>query len=376
MTATRFAPAERATPADLQRQIGYFAGVSLTGRLLDSIPTIQVILNRQRQIVYANRALQEITGVADRQLLYGLRPGEALDCIHAHRSEGGCATGEACSTCGGALAILAGLSGENAQRECRITRCCQGRTEAMDLQVRATPLHHHADCFTVFTVSDISHEKRRRSLESIFFHDMLNMVGSIRGFAELLRDYDLPDRAEVCGLIHAAAERVVDEIVAQRTLAAAESRELQVRPEAVSVVPFLRQLVEIYRRHEVAEGRELLLSQGLPEIIIVSDRVLLGRVLGNMIKNALEACRPAEKVTVSCRVGEGRVAFSVHNPAFIDPRAQLQVFQRSFSTKGPGRGLGTYGMRLLSEYLQGEVTFHSDPDEGTTFLASYPVTLS
>ena len=54
-------------------------------------------------------------------------------------------------------------------------------------------------------------------------------------------------------------------------------------------------------------------------------------------------------------------------------RDRLQVFQRSFSTKGSGRGLGTYSMRLLTEhYLRGSVGFTSSAAEGTTFFASYP----
>ncbi len=51
----------------------------------------------------------------------------------------------------------------------------------------------------------------------------------------------------------------------------------------------------------------------------------------------------------------------------------MQMFHRSFSTKGTGRGLGTYSMKLLSErYLGGSVTFRSIPGEGTTFTARYP----
>ena len=51
----------------------------------------------------------------------------------------------------------------------------------------------------------------------------------------------------------------------------------------------------------------------------------------------------------------------------------MQFFQRSFSTKSSGRGLGTYIMKLLSErYLDGKVSFASTEDDGTTFYASFP----
>lgn len=372
---TRFAPAERADEADLRRQVAYFSAETLSRHLLDAIPGILTILNGHRQIVYANQALQALLGLAGFEALSGLRPGEALDCIHARRTEGGCGTTENCSTCGAVLSILAGLAGKKDVRECRITRSLQGQMEAMDLEVQSVPLAYRDEKFTVFAVSDISHEKRRIVLESLFFHDILNVAGSIKGFAELLRDYNPSDKGEIFALIHAAAERVVDEIQAQRAVAAAENKELEARPEAIDVPDFLRQLVAIYRRHEAAENRYLLLSAAIPEMTMVSDRTLLGRVLGNMIKNALEASRSGETVTVDGRLVDGRIEFQVHNPAVIPYPAQLQIFQRSFSTKGCGRGLGTYSMRLLSACLQGEVSFTSSENAGTIFRASYPLTL-
>jgi len=372
---TRFAPAERAAEIALRRHVDYFAAETFTCQLLDAIPQILLILNAQRQIVYANRALQSLPGNAAEEPPFGLRPGEVLDCVHARRTEGGCGTTENCSTCGAVLATLGALSGQPEVRECRITRCPQGRLQAMDLRVEAVPLVYGGERFTVFSASDISHEKRRAALESIFFHDILNVAGSIKGFAELLRDYDPADKQEIFAHIHSASERVIDEIMAQRTMLAAEKGELQANVQPLRSREFLQNMLEIYRRHEVAEGRRLQLAADAADLLVRSDRTLLGRVLGNMIKNALESSRPGETVTVDCRQVGDRVEFRVHNPAVIPPPVRLQIFQRSFTTKGLSRGLGTYSMRLLSEYLQGEVSFTSEQGEGTTFCASYPLSL-
>jgi sensor histidine kinase regulating citrate/malate metabolism len=82
-----------------------------------------------------------------------------------------------------------------------------------------------------------------------------------------------------------------------------------------------------------------------------------------------------DTVTMGCKGLSGRVEFYVHNPANMPRSVQLQIFRRSFSTKGTGRGLGTYSIKLLSErYLRGVVGFESAPEAGTTFHASYPLT--
>ncbi|MGK9476341.1 ATP-binding protein [Melioribacter sp. OK-6-Me] len=96
---------------------------------------------------------------------------------------------------------------------------------------------------------------------------------------------------------------------------------------------------------------------------------MLVRSLGNLLKNTLEASKTGDTVTVKTVIGDDQIIFSVHNPAFMPQDVQMQIFNRSFSTKeGTGRGLGTYSTRLFIEkYLNGEVYFHSNEEEGTVF---------
>ncbi len=374
-SSTRFFAAERSTMEDLQRQRSYFLDGSFTRHLLDAIPSILLILNHKRQVVYGNRTLLTLLGARDEDFIYGLRPGEILRCVNAGRNPAGCGTSEYCRTCGMAAAILSGLSGKKETRECSFLRQLDGKTEAIDLLVWATPLEFEGEPFTVFALSDISHEKRRRALERIFFHDVLNVVGSIRGLTELLQTYDPADRRDIYEMIAAAAEQTIEEIEGQRLLAAAENKELQLRPGPVNVPEILQQLVETYRHHEVGRERQVTPEGDWPETGMVSDRALLLRILGNMLKNALEASAPGETVTVGAIRRGGRIEFRVRNRAVIPAEVQTEIFQRSFSTKGSGRGLGTYGMKLLSEYLQGEIFFTSTTDEGTIFHAVFPLVI-
>lgn len=374
--STEFAPAARADRRTIARQADHFTEEKISHHLLDAVPSVLAILNQQRQIVYANKALLAFLQISDRSAVLGQRPGEALHCVHAHRTAGGCGTTENCSRCGAVLAILTGLAGRKDVRDVRITRTHNGRNESLDLQIWATPMEFRQERFTVFAVADISSEKRRQALEHIFFHDILNLVGSIGGFAELLQTYDLENPKEIYDLVREAAEQAVDEIRAQRTLLAAESGELQVESGVMSSLAILDQVARLYRAHPVAEGRSIIVTAESDPISFISDRVLLGRILGNMVKNALEACRPGETVTLGCLREGDQVVFSVHNPGVMSADAQLQVFQRSFTTKGVGRGLGTYSMQLLSGYLGGEVDFTTSELSGTTFAARYPCRMS
>jgi signal transduction histidine kinase len=123
-----------------------------------------------------------------------------------------------------------------------------------------------------------------------------------------------------------------------------------------------------YTKHEVTGDKKIIISEEGEPFSIDTDPVLLRRILGNMTKNALEASESNGVVTLSAFQKGEKSTFSVHNNSYMEREVQLQVFNRSFSTKGKGRGIGTYSIKLFSEkYLKGKVYFDSSRKKGTTF---------
>ena len=89
---TLFAPVERATSAQLQTQAQYFTDAWFFGELLHYVPDMVLILNRHRQVIYANKALLKFVNAASLPAVLGMRPGELFGCTHRHAHEGGCGT--------------------------------------------------------------------------------------------------------------------------------------------------------------------------------------------------------------------------------------------------------------------------------------------
>jgi signal transduction histidine kinase len=367
---TQFAPAERASEADIKADVIHFENLALIRELLATVPDIFLVLNEERQIVFANRALLRFLGVGCVDDIAGQRPGDVVGCTHALATLGGCGTTEFCRTCGAVRAILSSLRGEEDIQECRINR---EDGSALDLRVHTRPLQVNERRYSLFAVNDISHEKRRRVLERIFFHDILNTAGGMVGIGDLLRHGSLDEVNEFKDMVYVLASSLVDEIKAQQTLSAAELGELTVTPTRIDSYALLCEMQDLYQNHEVALERFLEIADDAESTIFESDKALVRRVIGNMTKNALEACRPGEVVTLSCHTLRAGVEFSVHNPAVMPRNVQLQIFQRSFTTKGTGRGLGTYSMKLLAEqHLGGTVRFESEASKGTVFYACFP----
>ena len=371
---TYFAPAGRYDRDDLLQQHSDLTGVELFQVLMDAASAIMLVLNDRRQIVAANAHALELLGVQACDAL-GKRPGEAIGCIHAADGPDGCGTGPTCVTCGAVRAIV-----ESQQSKRRVTRQCRvslPNCGAMDLEVTASRLDLKAQSFVVCFLQDIGDRKRRRLLERAFFHDIINAAGSIEGLCNLLLEEssEAPPSYEDLHLLADTATELLEEVETHRALASAESGDLQTDVTVARTDEILDHVRSLYLKHPLAVGRRIKYGP-VWSGPIATDKRLLGRVLGNMVKNALEATPKGGTVTLGCRHGEQGVTFQVHNAAVMPPDVQLQVFQRSFSTKGQiGRGIGTHSMKLLGQrYLGGKVGFRSAEPEGTTFFIRLPQT--
>jgi len=340
----------------------------------DYIPNIFLILNENRQIIFANQTAIKLFDAKDIDSILGMRPGEAIGCKNSDICEGGCGTAEVCSTCGMVKSILTTIDGKDSSDECHLTL---KNGDAFDMSVYTFNTKYNGKDFVATVMTDISDQKRRNAMESIFFHDVMNTLGALRGFTELLPVAPtMEKKEEIIKRVFRLTNRAIDEVYAQRDLVKAENRDLSLVVGTVNSLELLHEVCEQYESQDLAQGKNLVIDPATSEVEFKSDKTLLARVVGNMIKNGLEASDRGDSITLGASKTEEEVLFTVHNPRFMPREVQLQIFKRYFSTKGASRGLGTYSMRLLSErYLKGTVSFTSTEKEGTTFTARYPLKL-
>jgi signal transduction histidine kinase len=366
-----FLPAQRASRPEVGRLAVMVSSFECEA-ILDMLPLFVLVLNRERQILFANAAFADFAGKPAAELI-GRRPGEALGCLHHAETEGGCGTTEYCRYCGAARAILASLEGRHEVLECRISRSHDDSLEAVNLQAFSYPFSYGGDEFIILAMVDIYSEKRLKLFERIFFHDVLDTSSGILGLCRLLDQEIDPLHKDDTERLLGASARLIDQIVAQQQLAAAEDREVMVTRVKLGTMLIVNEIVEFFRRQNLASGKILAVAQGSRDVFFESDKNLVYRVISNLVKNALEATEQGQTVTLDCGPDDGRVFIRVHNPAVMPEEVKRQVFKRFYSTKGEGRGLGTYGAKLLAkDYLDGELDFTSEPDQGTTFTLRLP----
>jgi signal transduction histidine kinase len=371
---TYFAPPGRSSLEEFCQERSRVLSVLGLQSAIDAMPNCIAILNEHRQLVLANCSIMKLLDAKDQDVL-GYRLGEALGCAHWKEAPEGCGTGHYCTTCGAVAAIWESQQTHGQSRhECRFTFESSDRNR-LDLCVTATALRVEDSEFVICVVDNIAEQKRLEVLSRTFFHDLLNTVAGIRGYADYVAEADViaAEEKQCLGRLHFLSALLLEEISAHRDLSYAESGELKPQWGTVRTASILEDVRLLYDKHPAGDGCKVVLSK-VWDGEIESDACLLRRVIGNMIKNALEATAEGGVVTVGCDACGDQMLFHVHNASVMSAKVQLQVFTRSFSTKGEqGRGIGTYSMKLLGErYLGGRVSFTSHEASGTTFTLSIP----
>ena len=376
---TFFASPNRSSAQEIEKDHSDFVSHKSFIDILGAISGIVLVLNENRQIIYGNEDFVKALGLGSVSEVLGKRPGEALGCIHSGSMEAGCGTSEACAVCGAVNSIVESQnSSEKVIKEARLTTQSGEFQVSWDMMVSASPVSFDGKTFYVLSLNDISHEKRRQSLEKIFFHDILNTAGSLSGLISILKTTNDPqDARKMMEMTDVTSKSLIEEILHHKQIRSAENGDLAVNFDLEKAVDMLKLAVEKIGHHQVAEGKTLGFVDNSGGVIIETDRVLLQRVLVNMLKNALEATPAGKSVDTEVFTIPDKVIFTVQNGSVIPRDAQMQIFQRSFSTKGKGRGLGTYSIKLLTEnYLKGKAGFKSNEKEGTVFFIELPVKIS
>ncbi|QGV78422.1 sensor histidine kinase [Streptomyces ficellus] len=251
---------------------------------------------------------------------------------------------------------------------------------------RVDELHLTADRVLVVSTRPVVGGERRGTVVTLRDHTELQALSgeldSERGFTQALRS----QAHEAANRLHTVVSLIelgrVDEAVDFATAELELAQALTDRVVDAVGEPVLAALLLGKAARANERGVELVLTPDsriddgvLPPALPARDLVT---ILGNLIDNALEAARGthAARVTVTARAdGDGgelllRVADS--GPG-VGPDDHDAVFERGWSTRGPGRGLGLALVRQAARRARGTIELGRGPDGGAAFTVRLPL---
>lgn len=347
--------------------------IQLVKELLSSMSSVVCILNNRNEIIFANERLIEQYCFDLNRDLPGLRFGEVVNCINVSSPDAVCGSTEKCKYCGANYTFNDFWNAKQlVVNECRLIRDVNGNTQQVDLEITARPFHFEQD-YMVVSLVDITDQKRRDILERIFFHDIINMAGSLKGVLDLMKEPVHRTDESFFEVATSLSTQIIEEIKGQHQVFKAEKGELEITPVKIYMEDFLLEVRNKVKYCQEAFERDIITEDHTGNIVFITDEVLLNRIIFNMAKNALEAIDRGELIHIHAYSQADSIRIEVINKTSMEEDVRNQLFQRSYSTKGKNRGIGTYSMKLLGErYLKGKVDFSSDEKNGTTFFIEIP----
>ena len=367
---THYASPERAPQAELEKDIRNISSDPVICGLMNILSGLLAVLNEQRQILAVNDYYLKLLNLEDVRKIIGLRPGESINCVHAHELPGGCGTSKYCSSCGAAIAIVSCMSSDRpVEQKCAVTVEKNGKQSDLFFKVRAIPVLANKRRYILLFLNDISKEQQWGAMERLFFHDLKNIIHAILSRSELMVLDPEMQTDQMANEINALSLRLSNEISIQRQMLQDGVATYQPVYHMVSLQRLLDEARNVFSERSLENGKRLTLRGKVPDVDIRTDYSLTLRILINMISNALEATPDDGQAELFVECDEGYVRFCVWNSGNIPKHIGKRIFQRNFSTKkGVGRGLGTYSMKYFGEgVLGGKVDFISSREKGTVF---------
>jgi two-component system CheB/CheR fusion protein len=124
-------------------------------------------------------------------------------------------------------------------------------------------------------------------------------------------------------------------------------------------------------------GADLTLNLNADDDGVLVDRIQIGQVLSNLLRNAREAMAdsPGSRVLVSTSRSEDMIRCDVsdNGPGLADA-VRHQLFEPLTSTKASGMGIGLSISKSVIEAHYGRIWAESNPEGGTVFSFALPLT--
>ena len=215
-------------------------------------------------------------------------------------------------------------------------------------------------------------ESLRKRLTSNIAHELRTPISAIRGELEGMIDRLIPMDREHVQSLYAEIGRLMTILEGIEELSRAEASGLTLRKQVFPLDPFLRNIVERFRK--IFQDKDVTIKlQCDGALTINADPDRLSQIVINLLSNALKASDKAGKVCIAAVKRESGVIIEVADEGRGIKGADLPfIFERFYRSEGGGLGLGLTIVKELAEAHGGKVSVRSEYGKGATFIVSLP----
>jgi CheY-like chemotaxis protein/two-component sensor histidine kinase len=209
-------------------------------------------------------------------------------------------------------------------------------------------------------------------------HDLRQPMHTISLLVGLLRDQMRhPDAHHIVGKIHASVQAMGSMFDSLLDISKFDAGVVTPHMQTFAIASLLDRLAATYEAQ--AHEKKLTLKIVPSSVQVTSDPVLLERILGNLVSNAIRYTEQGG-VLVGCRRRGGNLAVQVWDTGIgIDESQHDNIFEEFFQLSNPerdrskGLGLGLSIAKRSAALLGHELTVCSIPGKGSVFSIALPI---
>jgi signal transduction histidine kinase len=212
---------------------------------------------------------------------------------------------------------------------------------------------------------------------AVVAHELKNPLMIMRGSAErIARKTDMPEAQymiEEVDRLNGIVSGYLDFARAGGSLLAGDSLQAVALDELIGSVR--KHLADKYGADQITWLTDTM-GEPLPRLTIASYPRSLRQVILNLLINSVESCKEAGRpvavgVQLVARGNDTVITVVDHGPG-IARKDLKKVFTPFYTTRQGGSGLGLYLSRKIVKQMGGEMTIHSEPNQGTEVTITLP----
>jgi len=377
---------DMARAAHLARELQF--GEERFRRVVEAAPSGMIMVNQEGQITLANLQAEKTFGYPREELLG--RPIEMLLPERLRSGHRGFRHDYLCDPQARPMGAGRELFGRRKDGS------------EVPVEIGLSPIHTSKGLLVLASIVDISERKlaeleaaRQRhdlahlarvstvgELSSSLAHELTHPITAILSNAQAAQRFlagdhvDLDEVREILNDIVSQDERAGEVIHRLRLLL--KKGEPQKHSDNVDLNEVIRDVVKLMRNDLI--NRNVTVDTDLAENLpaVTGDRVQLQQVLLNVALNACEAMNGSDsferRLLIASQCENGAVRVSVADRGVGIPEEKMeQVFERFFTTKSEGMGLGLSVCRTIIDAHRGKIWATNNADRGATFHFSLPI---
>jgi len=236
-------------------------------------------------------------------------------------------------------------------------------------------------------ITELKHlDEVKADFLSMITHDLRGPVTAIKGLAAaaLTHAGDSGDDSELLReeltAVDDESDRLSELVSNLLDMSRIEAGAVRLEPEETHIADLTGDAVRRAKRSRMGEGREIEVDASLDLPLMYVDPIQIGRVLDNLISNALKYSDGPVRVHAVYDAESDTLETAVHDSGLgVAPEVQAAVFEKFYRVtdagrkSGMGAGLGLAICKAIVESHGGEIGVTSEPRHGSCFSFTLPL---